>query len=98
MTTNHAQLCALGEAPGGVSGWMQSVGRRYVRYVNATYGRSGTLFKGRYQSSLVESERYLLTCMRCIEQNGCAPAWRQIPGITIGLAPARMPVTLPYTG
>lgn len=46
---------------------MQSLGRRYVRY--ATYRRSGTLFEGRFKSSLVDSERYLLTCMRYIELN-----------------------------
>jgi putative transposase len=69
LMTNHVHLLTLGEAPGGVSGLMQSVGRRYVRYVNATYRRSGTLFEGRFKSSLVDSERYLLTCMRYIELN-----------------------------
>ena len=69
LMTNHVHLLALGEAPGRVSGLMQSVSRRYVRYVNATYRRTGTLFEGRYKSSLVDSERYLLTCMRYIELN-----------------------------
>ena len=67
--TNHVHLLALGETPGGISGLMQSVGRRYVRYINRTYRRSGTLFEGRFKSSLVDSERYLLTCMRYIELN-----------------------------
>lgn len=42
--TNHVHLLTLGEAAGAVSGLMQSVGRRYVRYINATYRRTGTLF------------------------------------------------------
>jgi len=67
--TNHVHLLALGETPGGVSSLMQSVGRRYVRYINRMYRRSGTLFEGRFKSSLVDSERYLLTCMRYIELN-----------------------------
>ncbi len=69
LMTNHVHLLVLGETSAGVSGLMQAVGRRYVRYVNATYQRSGTLFEGRFKSSLVDSERYLLTCMRYIELN-----------------------------
>ncbi|MFC3148370.1 transposase, partial [Piscinibacterium candidicorallinum] len=34
-----------------------------------TYGRTGTLFEGRYRATVVDSERYLLTCMRYIEDN-----------------------------
>ena len=69
LMTNHVHLLVSGETSAGVSGLMQSVGRRYVRYVNATYRRSGTLFEGRFKSSLVDSECYLLTCMRYIELN-----------------------------
>jgi putative transposase len=42
---------------------------RYVPYVNTTYQRSGTLWEGRYKSSLIQSESYLLACMRYIELN-----------------------------
>ncbi|MDO8438270.1 MAG: transposase [Nitrosomonadaceae bacterium] len=80
LMTNHAHLLVLGEAPGGVSRFMQSVGRRYVRYVNATYRRSGTLFEGRFKSSLVDSERYLLTCMRYIELNPVRAGMVNDPG------------------
>lgn len=45
---------------------MQSLGRRHVRYVNATYRHSEIL---RFKSSLVDNERHLLTCMRHIELN-----------------------------
>jgi putative transposase len=48
---------------------MQSIGRRYVRYVNNDYGRSGTLWEGRFKSSLIDSERYLMTCYQYIEEN-----------------------------
>ena len=48
---------------------MQSLGRRYVRYVNGVYQRTGTLFEGRFKSSLIDGERYLLTCYRYIELN-----------------------------
>lgn len=48
---------------------MQFVGRRYVRYINKKYDRTGTLWEGRFRSSVIESDQYLLTCMRYIELN-----------------------------
>ncbi|WP_236102470.1 hypothetical protein [Methylotetracoccus oryzae] len=54
LMTNHAHLRAVSEAPGSGSGLMQSVGRRYRRYADVAYRRSGTLFK----ATLMESERY----------------------------------------
>jgi putative transposase len=48
---------------------MQDVGRRYVRLFNEAHERTGTLWEGRYKSSLVDTERYLLTCHRYIELN-----------------------------
>ena len=48
---------------------MQSLGRRYVVYVNQTYQRTGTLWEGRYKAALIDSERYHLTCYRYIELN-----------------------------
>ena len=40
-----------------------------MQYVNHVYRRSGTLWEGRYKSSLIDSEGYLLTCYRYIELN-----------------------------
>jgi putative transposase len=40
-----------------------------VQYVNRTSGRTGTLWDGRYKSSLVQAEAYLLLCQRYIELN-----------------------------
>ena len=67
--TNHVHLLATPCSIGGVSNMMQSVGRRYVRYFNKEYRRSGTLWEGRFKSALVESEQYLLQCQRYIELN-----------------------------
>jgi putative transposase len=80
LMTNHVHLLALGERPGAVSGLMQSLGRRYVRYINATYRRTGTLFEGRFKSSLIDSERYLLACMRYIELNPVRAGMVTAPG------------------
>lgn len=43
-----------------------ALGGRRVPYVNASYRRSGTLWEGRYKSSLIQSDAYLLACMRYI--------------------------------
>ncbi|CAA0098482.1 Uncharacterised protein [BD1-7 clade bacterium] len=59
---------------------MQSLGRYYVRYINTSYQRSGTLWEGRYKSSLVESDRYLLTVYRYIEMNPVRALMVEKPG------------------
>lgn len=67
--TNHVHLLCTPQAEKAISKMMQSLGRMYVRYFNYTYQRSGTLWEGRFKSSLVQSERYLLELYRYIELN-----------------------------
>jgi putative transposase len=69
LMTNHVHLLMTPDEPEAVSQVMQSVGRRYVRYVNSVHRRTGTLWEGRYKASLIDSERYLLSCYRYIELN-----------------------------
>jgi len=70
LMTNHVHLLLTPEEEGdGVSRLMQSLGRYYVRYVNKAHGRTGTLWQGRFKSTLVDSERYFLTISRYIELN-----------------------------
>lgn len=69
LMTNHVHLLVTPAADDSLSKTMQSIGRRYVQYFNFVYGRTGTLWEGRYKSTLIDSERYLLTCMRYIEMN-----------------------------
>lgn len=69
LMTNHVHLLATAEDEEGLSRLMRYLGSRYVQYVNQVYRRSGTLWEGRYRSSLIDSERHLLTCYRYIELN-----------------------------
>ena len=69
LMTNHVHLLVTPMVEHGVSQMMQALGRRYVYYINKTYKRSGTLWEGRYKASLIDSDHYLLTCMRYIELN-----------------------------
>ncbi|MEN8189344.1 MAG: transposase [Thermodesulfobacteriota bacterium] len=69
MMTNHVHLLCTPQQESGLSRMMQALGRRYVRYFNFEYGRTGTLWEGRYKSCLVQAERYLLEVYRYIELN-----------------------------
>lgn len=62
--TNHVHLHLTPEQEGAIGQCLQSVGRRYVRYVNHTYRRTGTLWEGRYKASLIETESSLLPLYR----------------------------------
>lgn len=66
---NHVHLLATPAHPDGPSRLMMSLGRSFVRYMNKVHSRTGTLWDGRYKSSLVDSEAYLLNCQRYIERN-----------------------------
>ena len=69
LMTNHVHLLLTPQTIEGASRVMQSIGRRYVQYVNKQYHRSGTLWESRHKASLVDAEHYLLACYRYIELN-----------------------------
>jgi len=69
LMTNHFHLLLTSELEAGPSLLMKFLGQRCVQYVNRTYRRTGSLWEGRFRSSLVQTERYLLGCYRYIEMN-----------------------------
>jgi len=69
LMSNHVHLLISASNPANLSKLPQHVGRKYVPYFNHKYGRSGTLWEGRFKASSIDSERYLLTCYRYIELN-----------------------------
>lgn len=69
LMDNHFHLLATPETAVGVPQLMQATGRRYVRYFNDSQGRTGTLWEGRYRSTVIQPERYLLACMASIDLN-----------------------------
>lgn len=46
---------------------MQSLGRRYTQYLNQHRQQTGTIWTGRYLSSVVDPQEYLLACQKFIE-------------------------------
>lgn len=69
LMTNHVHLLLSPERSESVGRLFQSLGRHYVRYVNETYRRHGGLWEGRYRGNVIDSQAYLLSCMRYIERN-----------------------------
>jgi REP-associated tyrosine transposase len=66
---NHVHLLVTPPEAGAAGAMMQDIGRRYVRIINNIHGRTGSLWEGRFKSSLIDSETYLLACHRYIELN-----------------------------
>jgi putative transposase len=69
LMTNHVHLLLTPLLESSISKMQQMIGRYYVPYYNNRYLRTGTLWEGRYRATLIESEKYFLSCMRYIELN-----------------------------
>lgn len=67
LLPTQIQLLATPSNVNALSRTMQSIGRRYVPYMNRRTGRLGPLFDRRYRSTLIEAEQYLLACMQQLE-------------------------------
>jgi len=60
LNPNHFHLLLEQVSDGGVSEFMRRVSGGYTWYFNNKYGRTGSLFQGRFKSVYVESNEYLL--------------------------------------
>ncbi len=69
LMDNHVHVLATPSTEKALAGMMQALGRKYVRYFNDRHQRTGTLWDGRYKSTVVQSESYLLTCMAYLDLN-----------------------------
>jgi len=69
LMPNHVHLLATPSESDTLARVMQALGRRYVRWFNSRHRRTGTLWEGRFRSTVVETDRYLLACMRYVEMN-----------------------------
>lgn len=69
LMTNHVHLLLSPSEPTGIGKLMKRLAGRQTRHHNRLEGRSGTLWEGRYKSSPVERDDYLLSCCRYIELN-----------------------------
>ena len=78
LMPNHVHLLITPEREDSLAKTMQSLGRRYVQYFNRLHHRSGTIWEGRYRSSLIDPE-YFLRCQRYIELNPVRAGFESAP-------------------
>jgi putative transposase len=69
LMSNHCHLLVSGRQPEGPAALMKALGQRYVQYFNRRYGRTGSLWEGRFRSCPVQQESYFMACQRYIELN-----------------------------
>lgn len=66
---NHVHLLATPSTQVGLANAMRMQGNNYVQAFNQRHERSGPLWQGRFHSSMVDSDSYLLSVYRYIELN-----------------------------
>ncbi len=70
LMTNHVHLILdPKDEPANIGKLMKRLAGRQTRYVNYQEKRSGSLWEGRYKSSPIETDSYLLACHRYVERN-----------------------------
>lgn len=69
LLPNHLHLLVTPQVATGLPQMLQAMGRRYVRYFNDAQNRTGTLWDGRYRSTVLQPNLYLLPCMVYMDLN-----------------------------
>lgn len=67
LMPNYLHLLATPSHEDSLARVMQSLGRRYTQNLNQHRQQVGTIWSGRYLSSLVDPQEYLLVCQKYIE-------------------------------
>lgn len=80
LMTNHVHLLLTPGEQAACAQMMKRLGQQYVQHVNRIHDRSGTLWEGRFRSSVVASEHYALACYRYIERNPVRARLVERPG------------------
>jgi putative transposase len=78
LMPNHVHLLMTPQNIDSLAKTMQSLGRRYAQYFNQRQQRSGTIWEGRYRSSLIDPD-YFLRCQRFIELNPVRSGFESSP-------------------
>ena len=78
LMTNHVHVLMTPQNEDSLAKTMQTLGRRYEQYFNQLHRRSGTIWEGRYRSSLIDPD-YFLRCQRYIELNPVRSGYESNP-------------------
>ena len=80
LMPDHLHLLATPSTGTGLAQTVQRVGRYYVPWYNAKYACTGSLFQGRFKTSLIDAEKYFMVCSRYIESNPVRSGLAAQPG------------------
>lgn len=69
LMPSQLHLLASPSTLDGLAQMMQRIGRYYVPWFNAKYGRSGGLFQGRFKTALIDAGKYFMLCSRYVERH-----------------------------
>lgn len=70
LMTNHVHLIVEpGDSAAVIGNLMKRLAARQTRYVNRLERRTGSLWDGRYKTSPIDTDAYLLACCRYVEMN-----------------------------
>lgn len=70
LMTNHVHLILVPHAEGrSISDLMRRLSARQCRRLNLLERRTGTLWSGRFKSSVIDADSYLMACLRYVELN-----------------------------
>jgi putative transposase len=61
--------------PGNLSGWVQALGRRYVPTFNRRHGHRGSLWEGRFRSTVLEADVWALPAMVWLDTHPWRSGW-----------------------
>ncbi len=68
LVPDEVRLLATPPDAASLSRLVQAIGRRYVPFVNRRGGRDGPLWRGRFRSTLIDPDAFLIAAMLHVEQ------------------------------
>jgi putative transposase len=80
MMSNHVHLLVTVHERNAQAPMMKSLAQRTALWRHKRHGGGGTMWHGRYHSSQIDSEAYLLICQRYIELNPVRAGMVDLPG------------------
>ncbi|OIN98251.1 transposase [Candidatus Desantisbacteria bacterium CG_4_10_14_0_8_um_filter_48_22] len=80
LMNNHVHFLLEPLVKEHLAKFIKSIAQKYAQYVNKKYKRTGTLWEGRFRSSPVSMDNYLLACSRYIEMNPARAGITRLPG------------------
>jgi len=69
LMNNHVHILVESDKAENISNLIHYTAGIYALYFNRLYKRTGSLWEGRFKSSLVNSENYFISCLHYIESN-----------------------------